>query len=165
MIEKNCEDCDKKIFVKTDKPKCCFKCRDKKYYLKNRQKRIDSARKWELANPEKARISHKKSMKKYVESGKMKAKMNEYYHSDKNDYKLKSRTKHLTQSYRNDILSYFGNACAVCESEENLEIHHSSYTLAKGQFKAEERIEELIAIVKVWCRDCHRKHHQNTKLI
>lgn len=59
------------------------------------------------------------------------------------------------QSQRERVLGAYGHRCAVCDAQENLDVHHRTY--ANRGF---EPLGDLIAL----CRDCHTLFHENGKL-
>lgn len=65
----NCVVC-KESFVKSHPRRiyCSNACNQKVYYLKNREKYILAANVWAINNPEKKKLSSKKSVKKFLET-------------------------------------------------------------------------------------------------
>ena len=47
--------------------------------------------------------------------------------------------------------------CVLCDSKDNLHIHHTSYENFGNEILTDERINELTIL----CKDCHTKVHQD----
>ncbi len=47
-------------------------------------------------------------------------------------------------------LEYYGDKCCLCNSADNLNVHHRTY-----ERKGNERLSDLIVL----CRDCHATYH------
>lgn len=68
-------------------------------------------------------------------------------------YKEYLKTSHWLNK-RKEVLEFWGNSCSVCNSTENLHVHHRFYNLFK------EKISDCIVL----CQNCHDCHH-NRELI
>jgi 5-methylcytosine-specific restriction endonuclease McrA len=66
------------------------------------------------------------------------------------EYKEYLQTKHW-KIVRENALSYWDNKCALCFSEDNLNVHHRTYLSLGG-----ERDNDVIVLCKV----CHERHHE-----
>ena len=66
-MEYECENPEcKNIFIKINKQRyCTLKCRQRHDYLKNKNKYLAKARKWDAKNPEKSKACSKKSGEKF----------------------------------------------------------------------------------------------------
>ena len=51
---------------------------------------------------------------------------------------------------RDRVAEYWGHRCAVCNSPDNVQVHHRTY-----EHIGQERMQDLILL----CDDCHRKFH------
>ena len=54
------------------------------------------------------------------------------------------------QKIRKWVLIFWGHKCAVCNSSQDVEVHHRTY---------ERRGRELITDCLVLCKDCHKTVH------
>ena len=59
----------------------------------------------------------------------------------------------LWEAFRLKVMSIRGSACEYCGSKEQIQIHHTEYDLRKMAWEYD------ISIMRVLCRDCHRKAH------
>lgn len=53
--------------------------------------------------------------------------------------------------FRSKALDFFGNKCALCDSTDNLHLHHKHY---------KNLYNETFADVIPLCRTCHKRHHR-----
>ena len=70
------------------------------------------------------------------------------------DYQLYLKTEHW-QRVRQATIDRFGGRCAVCNSNQQLDVHHRTY---------ERRGCETPADTILLCRGCHDLFHKNGKL-
>ncbi len=164
MVIKTCVICKKvREGLRLHGETCGSKCSQALYYQKNKQKRKETARRWELKNPERRRVIAKKAMDKYVASGKMAKKMKEYYQRDKDNYKHKCRCRSNTNlvikgwgSYKKIDLPKEFFRCKKCLTTENLQIHHENYNALRKQ-----EILDAITNKEIYmlCRKCHKQLH------
>lgn len=68
-------------------------------------------------------------------------------------YRVYLKTPHW-QKVRAAALEHAGHRCALCNSSQNLEVHHRTY---------ERRGAERPADVTVLCDDCHKRHHRRLR--
>ncbi len=54
------------------------------------------------------------------------------------------------QRTRDLALEYYGERCCLCNSADNLNVHHRTY-----ERRGNERLVDLIVL----CRDCHASYH------
>lgn len=59
----------------------------------------------------------------------------------------------LWEAFRLKVMSIRGYACECCGSKEQIQIHHTEYDLKKMAWEYD------VSIMRVLCRDCHRKAH------
>lgn len=80
--------------------------------------------------------------------------------------KPKNSIRRMTQFFSEDIILSLGKRCSNCGSENNLEIDHKNYKKLKLSWKKadrEESVKKLLKIVRLLCRDCHRRGHRLEK--
>jgi hypothetical protein len=143
-ILKNCIICNKEFYsVNNDKNKYCSpKCNDRAYYLRN-LKKIRNRRKQNYIkeiSKESYRENKSKYFKDYYQNnkGRYKKYMSNYYLKKKENWDIRNKDNHFRYSINED-------SCAICNSKDNLEMHHTSYKNHKVAFL---------------CRKCHRAIHR-----
>ena len=159
MTKCNNPDCND-LVSKGRKKYCSRKCGYHVYYLKNKERYLEWARKWHLNNDRKQKASHKKSSTKWRKENKdefNKLVMKNYY---RNPEKWQSRT--VTTRILNGMGNYkkynpLRKMCKKCGSNKNLEIHHQTYPTKTKEIK------KAIDDGKIYyvCLKCHgrRNHH------
>lgn len=88
----------------------------------------------------------KKRKKKKKKDAKPKVK------NSKTDYSAQLRDEKWIR-YRERVLGKYGRKCAICGSEERLQVHHLKYIQNRKAW------EYPFRILMVLCADCHRKVH------
>jgi hypothetical protein len=58
---------------------------------------------------------------------------------------------------RTKILIRDGYKCTVCESNKELQIHHTTY---KNHFKEHKHLSDLLTL----CGDCHKEYHNTVEI-
>ncbi len=153
-MEKKCIVCSCRL-VRRQTKFCSRKCQAKYYYSINKEKIKALVRAWERKHPERIREIRKKAFAKFYSQ--KRERFNELmlrnYRKNKQKWRLRKRHHY----HRKKILNAFDNKCDLCESKNNLEIHHINYDTPKR--KGYNKDLDLSQI-RVWCRDCHKEQHK-----
>jgi hypothetical protein len=104
---------------------------DKEYYAKNKEKRKKQQAEYYEKNKEKLK-------QKMREWGKANRNYMEEYHQDKERKKIRMLSRYKFRNSKEE--------CSVCETKENLELHHIKYTR-----------DDIVVV----CRKCHCEIHKN----
>lgn len=145
-------DCKNKVSGDSRKKYCSRRCISHNYYLKNRNKIINNTKKWQIDNPEKAAEYKKKSVKKFLEDGRMKKLMKSGYERNKRKWNCRTTTNHIingTSSYKH---LYIPKVCKKCGVETNLQIHHEIYPSSAREIRQALREGKIYYVCKI--------HHQ-----
>jgi len=112
---------------------------------------------------EEYRTKKKIYFKKWYENNKEKIneKMKQYYHKNK----VRCDIRNLTHTHKKEIFKKLGKKCSRCNSEEHLEIHHTTYDKEKlypiDKTKRGKRTKFNYKYLIILCRDCHRYIHSD----
>ena len=100
------------------------------------------------------RVKKKKYFREYYAKNKKSIKEKNYSRKSYQINKHKWHTRNLTNAIlRKKIINKCGDACILCKSKRNIELHHKiyDYDIIK---------KSLSKSILVVCRDCHRKLHR-----
>lgn len=112
----------------------------KEIYWKHRERIRKEARRYYKKNKEKL----KENRKKYYQNNKDKQK--DY---DKKMYEIR-RIRAWSSHRKDEIFKLKGNKCKICETKENLQIHHKKY-------------EKSFECIEVLCHQCHVQVHRDLR--
>lgn len=145
MKMKLCIICKKELDG-SKKKYCSKKCNDRANYLKNKQKYIENARRWERRNPERKEEIKKKGFEKFYNE--KRDRFNELMRNQYKKHKIRwyCRTRDLNNKL--EIFEFFDGKCIRCNSKSNLQIHHKKYV---KEFSFND--------IELLCFDCHLKIH------
>jgi len=140
-------ECDKQ----TTKPMyCCKKCCYRGRYLENRQKYIDSSKRWQKNNPEKYKEASKRNNEVFRERHpeRYNQLMLKAYHKDKFRWNSRAEVYRLLHTKRDPIT--MERKCHRCQNTENLRIHCEEFSQVK------QEILENIKNKKIYylCKNC-----------
>ena len=145
-------DCNNLIKKKGRRIYCCKKCNDHCFYLRNKKRYIENARRWDEENPKKRKSIQKKAMDKYTKTEKFRNSILKNYRNNKDKWASRKRTRELVKSGRIILKN-------KCKHKENLEIHHEIYpTLTKDIINAVNNNK-----IYYLCRKCHKEGKQTYK--
>ena len=151
-VTKNCEFCNEKFMTEKHNPNqkyCSKKCKKKNNRKKNYKKYLETERKHNERNREKIRRQSKEYYQKNKE--KLNNKKKEYRKKDYNKWRSREITYKILTSPKK-IISIKNN-CKLCNSNENLQIHHEIYPITK-----QEIIKAIsLGMIYYLCRKCHGK--------
>ncbi len=155
-MEYECEnpECNN-IFIKINKQRyCTLKCRGRHDYLKNKNKYLAKARRWDAKNPEKCKECRKESRDKFIKTKpeRWNELMMDCYRRDKGKAHSRGNTRRILKSvkYKNPLRK----KCA-CGSTKKLTLKFNIYP------KSTEGTKEALENGKIYynCKECRYKNH------